>query len=59
MHIVFTESCKGQYAYYCATDRLCILGGSWAKCDYYKECPSGDDEADCRKMKKIWCYFVG
>ena len=47
------DKCNDDYSYYCESDRQCIQGGRWTRCDGYKQCPSGDDEAGCRKNKKI------
>ena len=50
---VQTDSCNGYYIYHCATDRKCIYGDEWIRCNYHKDCPSGEDEEGCRKMKEF------
>ena len=41
-----TDSCSGS-AFYCVADRQCV--NSWNRCDYVKNCQSGEDEAGCGK----------
>ena len=43
---LFIDTCS-ENAFYCVADKKC-LAAEW-RCDHEKDCPSGEDEAECRK----------